>query len=575
MRRLAILAVLLAPAAAAQEDDGVALLVEALGATEEPEVQLEMLRAISGELAGRGVRPMPPGWAEVSARLASSPEAEVRFETLVLSVRFGDAAAGDSLRTVASDPSAPIETRRRALEAVSGADAAPFLHDLLADPELRRDAIAALAGLDHPGTPAALLAAIPTLDEASREDALAALASRPAWAAALLAEVEAGRVEARSIGAGHVRRLRQLEDPEIARRVVAAWGLARETREDRKAAIERFRVLMEAAGDPPDPWRGRAVFAKTCMRCHTLFGQGARLGPELTGSNRADLGYLLENLVDPNAVIGADYLVRDVLTTDRRVVSGLLRADEPRGVTIENEHGKVFVPREKVARFRTSEVSMMPENQLDELPGRDVRDLFAYLRGPTQVPELATAESATRLFDGKTLAGWTGREGLWRVEDGQIVGQTTGLDRNEFLVSDLAAGDLRLTLDVLLVGDRGNSGIQFRSEALEAGEVKGYQADVGPGWWGALYEEHGRGLLVKAPAGPALAPGEWTTYEVLAVGSRIRTVLGGRLAVDLDDPAGARRGVFALQLHSGGATEIRFRNLVLEVDPAPELRTVK
>jgi hypothetical protein len=66
--------------------------------------------------------------------------------------------------------------------------------------------------------------------------------------------------------------------------------------------------------------------------------------------------------------------------------------------------------------------------------------------------------------------------------------------------------------------------------------------------------------------------GEWNTYEIIAVGSRIRTKINGQTCAELDDPAGAARGIFALQLHSGGPTEVRFRNLKLEVDPPADAR---
>ena len=108
---------------------------------------------------------------------------------------------------------------------------------------------------------------------------------------------------------------------------------------------------------------------------------------------------------------------------------------------------------------------------------------------------LATPENAKTFFNGRDLTGWEGDPKLWTVEDGEIVGKTTGLARNEFLRSDLAAADFRLTVQVKLVKNEGNSGIQFRSEALPDGEMKGDQADVGAGWWGKLYEENGRGLL--------------------------------------------------------------------------------
>ncbi len=95
--------------------------------------------------------------------------------------------------------------------------------------------------------------------------------------------------------------------------------------------------------------------------------------------------------------------------------------------------------------------------------------------------------------------------------------------------------------------------------------MKGYQADVGPGWWGKLYEELGRGLLENNDAEKHVKPNDWNTYEIVAVGSRVRTYINGNLCVDRDDPAGARSGVIAVQLHSGGATEVRFRHLELTI----------
>src|SRR5262249_9812299 len=90
------------------------------------------------------------------------------------------------------------------------------------------------------------------------------------------------------------------------------------------------------------------------------------------------------------------------------------------------------------------------------------------------------------------------------------------------------AGDFRLTLKVKLVPDLGNSGVQFRSEALPGGDVKGYQADVGAGWWGKLYEEHGRGLLGKKAGAPLVRAGDWNDYEIVAVRGRRRERRGGR-----------------------------------------------
>jgi hypothetical protein len=105
--------------------------------------------------------------------------------------------------------------------------------------------------------------------------------------------------------------------------------------------------------------------------------------------------------------------------------------------------------------------------------------------------------------------------------------------------------------------------------------MKGPQADMGAGWWGKLYEENGRALLWNKPGDACVKENEWNTYEILAVGSKIRTAINGRLCVDLDDPLISRRGIIGLQVHSGGPLEVRFKDLQLELNPKPELVTLQ
>jgi hypothetical protein len=209
---------------------------------------------------------------------------------------------------------------------------------------------------------------------------------------------------------------------------------------------------------------------------------------------------------------------------------------------------------------------MMPDDQLKQFTTHEILSLFAYLRGKSQVPMLATKDNATTFFNGRDLTGWTGESRLWSVENGEIVGRSPGIGSNTFLLSDLAAENFRLSLDVKLVKNEGNSGLQFRSESLNGfNEMRGYQADIGVGWWGKLYEENGRGILSDKSGESYLKKGDWNHYEIEAVGSHIRTWLNGQLCVDVNDPPGKSRGQFALQLHAGDPTEVRFRNLQLEV----------
>jgi hypothetical protein len=208
---------------------------------------------------------------------------------------------------------------------------------------------------------------------------------------------------------------------------------------------------------------------------------------------------------------------------------------------------------------------------LDALADEEIRDLVAYMQGSAQVPRLALPGDESDLFDGETLAGWRGEADLWSVRDGVIIGRSEGLEHNTFLRSELELRDFRLTLQVRLSGDAGNSGIQFRSRELQGGDVAGYKADIGAGWWGKLYEEHGRGVLHGAGGADHVRRGEWNRYTIEAVGSRVRTWINGELCVDVDDPQGARGGILALQIHSGGPTEVSFRELELQlIDPEQE-----
>ncbi len=333
--------------------------------------------------------------------------------------------------------------------------------------------------------------------------------------------------------------------------------------------LDRFRRLQEGPGDGA---AGKAVFARTCQTCHTLRGEGGPIGPNLDGIGLRDPENLLRAIVTPSAAIEGGYRLFRVRTKDGDVLDGLLVRESPeeivlRPVNAEEER----IPRRRVLSAAFTRHSVMPEGLLENLPAKEASDLFAYLRsaGRPNDPVPATAENAKSFFNGRDLEGWDGNTSLWKVEGGEIVGRSLkGEPRNEFLRSRLVAGDFRLTLQVKMpMQNKGfeNSGIQFRSKALPDGEMQGCQADIGPGWWGKLYEEHGRGLLWDKPGDAFVKTGEWNDYEILAVGSRIRTFINGRPCVDLDDPKAARSGIFALQLHSGGPVEIRFRALTLEL----------
>jgi len=173
----------------------------------------------------------------------------------------------------------------------------------------------------------------------------------------------------------------------------------------------------------------------------------------------------------------------------------------------------------------------------------------------------------TPLFNGTDLSGWEGDTELWKVDDGMIIGDSPGISRNEFLATTRLFDDFELTLEFRMHGGRGNSGIQFRSSRVQNSRAMvGYQADLGERFWGCLYDEHRRRkVLAAAPAelNDVLDKQGWNTYVIRAKGDRVTLSINGLTTVDYteEDESIAKAGVIALQIHSGPAMRIDFRNL--------------
>ncbi|MYA79074.1 MAG: DUF1080 domain-containing protein [Acidobacteriia bacterium] len=184
---------------------------------------------------------------------------------------------------------------------------------------------------------------------------------------------------------------------------------------------------------------------------------------------------------------------------------------------------------------------------------------------PNMLTEQEQKEGYRRIFDGKTLDGWKGDAKLWSVRDGAIVGSTEGnkIPHNSFLISEEKFSDFILRLDVKVRNH--NSGVQFRSEELPNRVVRGYQADAAEGaWWGSLYgEKTGRGVIAAGYEGKGekvVKPGDWNSYEIICKGNQITLTLNGLVTADLADDMSSE-GVIALQLHSGPAMRVSFRNI--------------
>jgi putative heme-binding domain-containing protein len=589
------LALLLLSAASAPAADTMAALVRALGETGDAQVQLDMLRGLRDATQGRPRLPMPPGWETVESLLARSANTEIRSLARTLGLTFGSQAALESLRSALKDATLDAAQRQdalRALAAVRDPGLPATLQSLLKDPALRAAAIRSLAGFDDPGTPAALLAVYASLAGSERRDTLATLAARPAYAGQLLAAVEAGSVPAKDLTAEVIRQLRSLKDESVNATLARVYGAVREVTADKQAEIDRYRRLYAAGGSTPgDAIRGRAAYAKVCQQCHLLFDVGGKVGPDLTGSNRGDLDYLLQNILDPNAVIPNEYRASTIDLKDGRVLTGIVKQQDDKTVTVATATETLTLARTEIAEITQGQLSMMPEGLVQPLADQEFRDLIYYLGRTGQTPLLATPDTANLFFNGRDLALWHGDDAVWSVEGGEIVGRpASGATGDALLVSDMIAADFRLVLQVRISPDPANrtspaATLVFRAEPGPEGRVKGPGIQFGGATWGQLSLVAPSPSAEAPPSSPTPPPsarrGEWNTFELVVAGPEILTALNGVPGQRFARFAGARQGLIALALAgspAGGnptAAEVRFKDLRLEVGPSPASSTVK
>ena len=184
------------------------------------------------------------------------------------------------------------------------------------------------------------------------------------------------------------------------------------------------------------------------------------------------------------------------------------------------------------------------------------------------------------LFDGKTFRGWEGDTvNTWRIENGTIAAGRPGqmVPHNDFLCTTRSYANFIMRLKVKLTGTKGfvNAGVQFRSKRLTdpAYEMIGYQADLGPKYWGSLYDESRRKKTLVMPDSVLMAKvtnvDGWNDFEIRAENRRIRLYLNGKQTVEYTetDASIPQSGLIGLQIHGAGMTQVAYKDITLEELP--------
>jgi prenyltransferase beta subunit/predicted esterase len=233
-----------------------------------------------------------------------------------------------------------------------------------------------------------------------------------------------------------------------------------------------------------------------------------------------------------------------------------------------------------IARCRQSDGSYASKpGEAGSLGGTYTATIVIYwVRHLLGIPAVVETAGFTPLVTGKSLTGWEGDTQLWSNKDGVLVGHSPGLDHNEFLASTTPYGDFVLSLYFRMVDGKGNSGVQFRSIRIPHHEMSGYQADIGEGYWASLYDESRRNKVLvpaKEEALKALNKSDWNHYVVSAAGGKIVLSLNGKRSVEYHepDPAIARSGLMAVQIHAGGPMEVQYKDMMIQPLPIPKEST--
>lgn len=358
--------------------------------TKSPAIQQDVLQGIAEGLRGFRKAAKPASWDYFVKALAGSSNEAVRNLIRDLGVVFGDGRAMDEVRAIALDSKADGEARRAALKSLIDArpdDLQKVLQNLITDRVVAGTAARGMAGFDEPRNANLILAQRIRWSPEDQRTSIDTLASRPAYVRILLKAMEEGRVQRSELTAAHARQIRSFGDEALSKQLAAVWGDIRGTPEEKLKLMAQYRgEFTEATLKKADASRGREVFNLVCATCHALYGQGASIGPDLTGSDRRNLGYLLENIVDPSAIVPNDFKMSVVTLKDGRVLNGVVTAKTDRTLTLQIPTEKLTLDRNEIVEAKESALSLMPDGLLEAMTARQREDLFSYLMSSGQVP---------------------------------------------------------------------------------------------------------------------------------------------------------------------------------------------
>ncbi|HAC90132.1 MAG TPA: cytochrome C, partial [Planctomycetaceae bacterium] len=365
-------------------------------------IQLAILQGISQGLQGYRKLPAPPAWSALARSIASAgsgwsdsepgavEKSELHLIVRELNLLFGDGRTFDQTRTLVADQQADPQLRLTALQALVRSQPDDLLEiclPLLKDSRLNVAAAQGLSGSADLQVAEQLIKNYKRFRAPERPGVISLLVARRAFSQVLLEAIADGSIPSQDLTPYDMRQIRSHCDVELDNRIKEVWGQIGDTPEDKRRQIESVRQLLtQSPSSENDPSQGRQIFQQRCGSCHRVFGSGKKVGPDLTGANRQNLDYWLENIVDPSLVVSKDYTMSVVELQDGRVLNGLIVNRTQQSLQLQTPTELLNLLAVDVQQTAQTGLSPMPDGLLDNLSEQEIRNLFEYLRTPAQVP---------------------------------------------------------------------------------------------------------------------------------------------------------------------------------------------
>jgi putative heme-binding domain-containing protein len=376
---------ILTPAWADEETNRLDSLVSVLLSMDNESVQINFLQGMASGLSGRRNVKAPKDWEALKEKLKKKNNQDLLKLINQLSQIFGDEGASRNALKVLRNNEAELNRRRDALKSLLAqkhAEVPPVLEGLLDQP-FRLDVIRAYATYDYPDAPGILLGRYGEFDTSAKRTVIETLASRKSYARALAKVMGEGKVAKEEIPAYVARNLYSM----LGKSFEKVYGKVEQVSADKDKLIAKYKsMVLSSDVSKADASNGRAIYKRTCGACHVMYGEGGKIGPELTGSNRSDLDYFLLNVLAPSYDVPEGYRMVIITSKDGQVSVGNVIGEDANKVVLNMVGQQSVIAKTDVKTRVTSKISMMPEGLLLALKDHEVLDLIKYLRTEKQVP---------------------------------------------------------------------------------------------------------------------------------------------------------------------------------------------